>query len=193
MRTVTMGLLLAALAGCAHTVETRKAPERSAELYYPLAVGNSWTYDVTFLGEQREDTITFVKSEDGYLVDNKGNKLTADAYGVRDDKRYLIQEPVEADHTWKNVVSVSETEHYKILSVGEPCEAPAGKWPDCVVVQGSQRVQGNAELRNTLTFARGVGLVRVAVDLARGSEQLRQTELALKSFKLAPPSEGKKP
>lgn len=161
--------------------------ERPARDYYPLSVGNAWTYDVTSSGRTTPVTVSILRQEDGFFVDSQGAKLTADAFGVRDDRRYLLQEPVQEGHGWKNTVTVSSTEHYRIVSAGKPCEVPAGKFPDCVVVESQNRGTGGVSLVNTLTFARGVGMVRVNVSAVKDGQTIPQVELALRSFQLAPP------
>jgi hypothetical protein len=161
----------------------------TAAEYYPLKIGNSWTYDVKFLGQKQTQTVLIEKEADGYFVANSNSpdveppRIKADAYGVRDEKRYLIREPVQAGTTWTNVVSVEATEHYKILSAGQPCEVVVGKFKDCVVVESRVRAaQGN--LINEMTFARGVGLVKVATELETNGKQVPQVTLELTAFQL---------
>lgn len=184
MRFFVVILAAAFVAGCATTTRGPSAPQRTAESYYPLAVGNRWTYDAEFLGEKRTHTVEIVSREGGFFVDNNGARLTIDAYGVRDDRRYLLQEPIQQDHAWKNTVSVSATERYKIDSVGATCETPAGVFKDCVIVSSSLRVDKDTTLINEMTFAREVGLVRIAVDLNKGGQRVPQHRLALQSYEL---------
>ncbi|MDQ3266923.1 MAG: hypothetical protein M3Y59_25265 [Myxococcota bacterium] len=179
--------LVMTVTGCATTGSSGGAPRREAADYYPLAVGNQWTYQVkTALGEQQEAKVEIVSQQDGYFLDNRGGKLRVDAYGLRDELRYLLQEPIESDHAWKNTVSAQATERYKILSVGATCEVPAGTFQDCVTVSSTLRVDPQSELINDLTFVRGVGMVRMEVDLKRNGNRVRQHQLELKSFSLTP-------
>ncbi|RYZ33313.1 MAG: hypothetical protein EOO71_42275 [Myxococcaceae bacterium] len=170
--------------GCAKRVEpdTRPAPESVAE-YYPLAVGNQWTYRL----DKRDDkpvTVEIVKEQDGYFLDNQGGQLTVDAYGLRDPKRYLLRGPLEAGRGWNNVVSVSSTERYQLVQVGFACQSPAGSFPNCLSVEGRNRVDAKTTLVNTMTFAAGVGLVRVDVATEQDGKRVPQTELELVSFKV---------
>jgi len=175
-------------AGCAKRVETQApvaAESRPAASYYPLAVGNRWTYRVKFLGQEREQQVEIVRQQDGAFVDNQGGQLVADAYGVRDQKRYLLRYPLETGRTWSNVVSVSSVEHYRILEAGTRCEVPAGSFEDCVRVEGRNRVDERTTIVNEMTFAQGVGLVRVQVIAEVGAKRIPQTELRLLSYRLA--------
>lgn len=181
--TLATGLLVA---GCATAKGGVKSDVRgtTAGEYYPLKVGNSWTYQVNFLGEDHTDSVVIEKEAEGFFVDTQGTRTTVDAYGVRDDKRYLLREPVESGTTWTNVVSVETAEHYKILSVGAACTVPAGKFPDCVVVESRVRVKGG-NLINELTFARGVGVVRVDMVLEANGKRIPQTRRELSAWQLA--------
>lgn len=179
--------------GCAKRVatETDPAPE-SIAAYYPLAVGNQWTYRL----DGRDDkpvTVEIVKEQDGYFLDNQGGQLSVDAFGLRDPKRYLLRGPLEAGRGWNNVVSVSSTERYQLVQVGFACQVPAGSFQNCVSVEGRNRVDAQTTLVNTMTFAAGVGLVRVDVATEHAGKRVPQTELELTKFKVAPAGTGAAP
>lgn len=185
MRLMAIVLAAVSFAGCATTQSgAQAAPTREAEAYYPLAVGNKWTYEAEMLGQKSTQTIEIVAQEGPFFVDNTGQKLTVDAYGLRDDRRYLLQEPISQDHAWKNTVSVSATERYRIDSVGATCDAPAGTFQDCVIVTSTLRRDKDTQLANEITFARGVGIVRIAVDLIRNGTRTPQHRIALVSYQL---------
>jgi hypothetical protein len=191
MKTMWISALALLMVGCATTKGVAKSDVTgtTAAEYYPLKIGNSWTYEVTFLGQKQTQTVLIEKEVDGYFVANSSSpdaeppRIKADAYGVRDEKRYLLREPVQAGTVWTNVVSVEATEHYKILSSGQPCAIAALKFTDCVVVESRVRAaQGN--LINEMTFARGVGLVRIATELESNGKQVPQVTLELTAYSL---------
>jgi hypothetical protein len=191
MRAFFAVLAAVGLVSCASQVGVAKSDVKGTNAieYYPLKIGNSWSYDVTFLGQKHTDTIVIDGESEGYFVSKSSSsgaepvKLMADAYGVRDEKRYLLREPVEAGTTWTNVVSVETVEHYKILSARQPCQVVAGKFSDCVVVESKVRAaQGN--LTNQMTFARGVGLVKVATELETNGKVVPQVTLELTAYTL---------
>jgi hypothetical protein len=162
-----------------------RAPE-SLAAYYPLAVGNRWTYRIN--GRQDKPVVVEVtRQEDGYFHDTQGGQLTVDGFGVRDRKRYLLREPLTVGSQWTNVVSVASTERYRILQTDVPCETSAGSFATCVRVEASNRVDARTTLLNTFTFARGVGLVRMELAVRGGNgEVLPQTSLELVSYQLHP-------
>lgn len=184
------GALLAALVlgGCA--ARQVEAPPRAratgdVSQYYPLAVGNRWTYRVNGR-EDKPVSVEILKEEGGYFHDSQGGQLAVDAFGLRDPKRYLLRAPIEAGHAWTNVVSVSSTERYRILEAGVRCEAPAGTFDGCVRVEGRNRIDADATLVNTQTFAPGVGLVRMQVDVEAKGQRVPQTWLELTSWQVRP-------
>ncbi|WP_211194436.1 hypothetical protein [Pyxidicoccus fallax] len=176
--------------GCASRQQVDSAPRArvtgDVSQYYPLAVGNRWTYRVNGQEREQPEAIEILKEEDGYFHDNRGGQLTVDAYGLRDPKRYLLRAPVEVGNSWTNVVSVSSTERYRILEVGVRCEAPAGTFDNCVRVEGRNRINADTTLVNTQTFAPGVGLVRIHVDLETKGQRVPQMWLELTSWKVRP-------
>jgi hypothetical protein len=176
-----------ALAACTTTSgTTTKGTDRktaSADQFYPLAVGITWSYEVKLLGETRTiDVTTLRKNADGFVEDSTGAQFLADTYGVRDQKRYLLRNPIETGNKWTNVVSVSSVENYEIVASAQPCEAPAGKWEGCVVVESRNRVEEGTVLVNEMTFAPGVGIVKLNTVLESNGKQIPQSSLELLKF-----------
>ena len=186
---VWLGAVALGWAGCAHAPETaegtQRAPLAGLGQYYPLAVGNSWTYTVNGRTD-RPVEVKILKQEDGFFQDSKGGQLMVDSFGVRDQKRYLLRAPVEPGRTWTNVVSVSSTERYQILQAGIPCQVPAGSFEGCVLVEARNRVDTQTTLVNTFTFAPGVGLVRIQVEAEQDGRRIPQTRLELTSYQVKP-------
>ena len=77
-------------------------------------------------------------------------------------------------------------EQYKVLSAGAPCTVPAGSFPDCIEVESRTRADPNRTLVNTLTFAAGVGIVRVKTELDEGGRVRPTAELRLTAYQVAP-------
>lgn len=188
MRHLCVGLFVVAAlaAGCTKRVadpdEIRRG-DRPASDYYPLAVGNSWTYHAKFLGQETDQTVKILGVKDGFYEDSTGAHLTVDAWGVRDERRYLLRDPVTVGEGWTNVISVSTVEHYKIIEAGQSCEVPAGRFPDCTRVESRNKANPKTTLIAEMTFAAGVGLVRVQT-WAETEDQRRipQTTLELTAF-----------
>jgi hypothetical protein len=184
-----LGLGVGACAGRQQVAEPESRPSDSLADYYPLAVGNRWTYRVNGRADKTVD-VEILKEEDGYFHDNQGGQLAVDGFGIRDRKRYLLRGPLSDGNSWTNVVSVSSTERYRILQAGVPCEAPAGAFAHCVRVEARNRVDASTTLINALTFAQGVGLVRIEVSAEKANgERLPQTWLELASFKVQGPGQ----
>ncbi len=190
-----LSLACAALvaASCATTGKGSATNVTKAADFYPLEIGNTWKYEVDAFTQKSAETVTLLRVVDGFVEDSKGQHLKADAFGVRDQNRYLLRDPVVTGTKWTNVVSVSSVEHSEIIGVEQPCESPAGRWPNCVVVVSRVAVPSpqdteKATLEAELTFAPHVGLVHVATTLERASGQrLPQVSLQLLSFAPAQP------
>lgn len=182
------GLLLC-LSACASTPgpgPTLEAAEDLSHLtppahYYPLEVGNRWDFRVVG-SDAGLMTVELVSTEGDAFIDQRGGQLTLDEEGIHDGARYLLKGPVRTGTRWSNVVSATATEHYRILQALAPCEVPAGRFDDCAVVESRQRVDDGVTLVNTMTFARGVGLVRVEVVAHTQRGPLPQSELVLEDY-----------
>jgi hypothetical protein len=190
-------LLTFGLLGCAHEAAPPPAPAAptSAQAgppesarYFPLAVGNHWTYEANYLGERSTRRVELIAFRDGSYVDRDGRALRVDREGIRDQVRYLLHEPLTAGATWTSVVAPGSAEHYRVVSVHEPCEAPAGKFKDCIEVESrtmADPTHPGRLLVNRVTFAAGVGIVRVRTALEEGQRTAPTAELQLTSFEVA--------
>jgi hypothetical protein len=108
---------------------------------------------------------------------------------VRDQVRYLLHEPLSVGATWTSVVAPGSAEHYRIVSVRAPCEAPAGKFSDCLEVESRTLADPKTPGRllvNRVTFAAGVGIVRLRTALEEGTKSAPMAELLLSAFQVAP-------
>lgn len=185
IRTVCLSLA-AALSACA--TSTAGGPQGAASKgplasdFFHLKVGATWQYEASMLGEKRTLPVTILKVVDGVAEDSTGARLYADAWGVRDERRYLLRDPIETGTKWNNVVSPSSVEAYEIVATGQPCDSPAGKWEGCVVVESRNRVDATKTLVNEITLAPNVGIVQVATTLDDGGKRLPQSKLTLLKF-----------
>ncbi len=162
----------------------------SAATFHPLAVGNQWTYAGKMQGQPVEQVITIKGMKDGYFADDANGLLRVDAEGLRDDKRYLLREPIERGRSWSSIVSVSSTERYEIADTGFTVSTPAGAFNDCVLVRSVNRIDADRSMRTEWTFAPGVGIVRLAFFATVKGKDLPQGLLELKTFKLAQPAQA---
>jgi hypothetical protein len=187
-------LLLYSLLGvvaCAHGPENGQpvstpaaSASTSAARYFPLAVGNHWTYRAKGGDAVEEVEIRGVK--DGQYSDNRGRLLWVNPDGLRDQSRVILRSPVEVGRSWTVVLGPDSTEHWHIASVGQPCTVPAGRFPDCVEVESRISPKVDVELVNHITFAAGVGIVQIRTSLVRNGVETPQTDLLLTAYQVAP-------
>ncbi len=179
--------LLPLLLACAAPKAVERAPSGPdpAKLF-PLAPGNRWTYQVSFLGAKQTLSVSIVSAQNGLYVDSRGQRYRVDARGVRDDQRYLLREPLEPGRSWQSVISLSSTEHYRVVGVGESADVPAGHFDGCVRIEG--RVPGGRDKIQLAeqTYCQGVGLVRVTTYEEMGGQRgAPQWEEDLAAYRLA--------
>ncbi|HEY3448986.1 MAG TPA: hypothetical protein VGK67_21675 [Myxococcales bacterium] len=186
MRRLLLPLAALLIAASCATTGSGGGTRLKATDYHPLAVGAAWTYAGKVGGQAVEKTITITGKKDGYFADDAGGLLKVDAEGLRDEKRYLLKNPLETGKSWTSIVSVSSTEHYEIVDTGFTINTAAGQFNDCILVRGTNRIDAQKSLRNEWTFAPKVGMVRIVGAMVDGAREMPQVFLELKSFKSAP-------
>ncbi len=154
-------LIVVVAAACATTRGGAGASERARD-YYPLAVGNSWTYRITpSPPDTPEGEIAIVSEQDGFFALNVGGKLATRATSVTDGTRNLIEEPLEVGHEWVAVPAPSAVERYRIVATDADVKVPAGMFRGCVQVQIEQEVMSREGVKGRLvgvwSYAPGVG------------------------------------
>jgi hypothetical protein len=190
-------LMLSVLVGGCATTQNSTAPSLTPTLsvkdFQPLTIGTTWKYELTLLGAARAVDISLVKQEGQFTLDSTGAKFAIDQFGLRDDKRYLLRNPLTVGTSWTNVVSVSSIERYQILSAGQPCQEAGQQFDSCVVVLSRNTILEDKALENELTFAKGVGIVRVNTVLVDKGQRIPQSSLVLLRFELGEPSRAVAP
>jgi len=157
--------------------------------YYPLRVGNSWTYKVNTMGEQTEQTISIGGTEGKFfkLEGGAAGLIHRDGYGIRDQHRYLLKFPVELGGKWQSILAHDSIERYEITAVGEQVEVPAGTFKGCTVVSSKQSIDKDKALGNRVWFAPGVGIVRLQTSVhVAGQAPAPQVTLELLKYKVSP-------
>lgn len=181
----------AALALACARAPARPAPEASPAAYFPLAVGNTWTYadespalPPERRGARRTVTIT-ARTADGFFRDSDGNELRAGPDCLRDRQRSLLCAPVARGTRWSSVLSVSSTERYEIAAVGERVETPAGPFEGCVRVRAHNRASPTTDHVLEISYAPGVGPVRIETYAVVDGKVAPQVRAVLVSHRLA--------
>jgi hypothetical protein len=194
-KVVLVCALAAASAGCAMLSGKPKSdfkpPEPAA--YYPLAIGNSWSYSANVLGDHSDQTITIVKRDFDYFVDDHKGRFKIDAYGLRDDKRYLLRVPLEVGRTWTSVISVQSVEHSRIIETDGVCAVLAGTFEHCLTVETTNRQDENHTLVMRMSFAPYVGIVKIQTAMETGGKAVPQSDVELTGYKVKPPEAAAPP
>jgi len=153
-------------------------------------VGNEWTYvdrspALAPSGTPPERTVRILSlTADGFYRDSDRGELRADGDCLRDRSRRLLCAPLQAGRTWVSVTGVSATERYEVVATGERAETPAGTFRDCIRVRAHVRAGSKAENVLELTYAPGVGLVRLETFAVVEGKSWLQVSAELKSYTL---------
>jgi hypothetical protein len=184
-----LAALAAACAGAPRPPAATVSAARTPADFHPLAVGNEWTYrdESPGLGQPGAPRTVRIleRTEDGYFRDSDRGELRADADCLHDRSRRLLCAPIAKGNSWTSVVSVSSTEKYEIAAVGETVETPAGRFEGCVRVRAHNRAGPGAELVLEITYAPGVGPVRIETFALVRGEAVPQLRAVLERIKLA--------
>ena len=158
-------VLLILAGGC-----TTKATE-----YYPLAVGNSWTYDITDEGGGRRQAteIVYRRQYNKYFFNNGEILLVAGDRSLVNSKGVTVLDNIlRPGYQWFD----NEME-FRVTAVDRPIDVPAGRFDQTVEVTWTSKFPGDrpvdAKTPPTLnpgpnpriflyqtTYARGIGKVR---------------------------------
>lgn len=165
---------------------TRPAAPTPAE-FFPLAVGNTWTYLDRSPSQATgsHHTVRIVKRDaDGYFVDDQQGALRADDDCLHDRSRRLLCKPIQTGTSWSSVISPTVTERYRIVGTGEKVTVAAGTFTGCLRVRSQARLEG-AEQIAELTYAPGVGLIRIETFSVVDGAATPQVRGELESYRLA--------
>ena len=196
MKARTLLLLLVLASACSTAPVASSKPAASAggaADFFPLAVGNEWIWDdvspqLPGGGHQAARTVRIVaRTADGFFRDSERTELRADGECVRDRIRRLLCSPLALGTGWKSVVSVSSTERYEIVGVGERVEVPAGRYEGCVRVRAHNRAGASTEHVMEMTYAPGVGPIRLETWALVDGVAAPQVRAVLRSFRRASP------
>src|SRR5207248_2559130 len=119
---------LVALVLCACKAGPQAAPASTgsgedATRYYPLAVGNSWTY--AFHGSNRRETIQIVGRDGAWFIDDHRGRLRYESDGVRDADRYLLRTPLATGAKWSAVENLV-VQRFEVVSMDASTVTEAG-------------------------------------------------------------------
>jgi hypothetical protein len=194
LRTLLLPVALAAACASSSAIPSKpSAVGGGAAGFFPLAVGNEWVWDdvspqLPSGGRPSARTVRIVeRTADGYFRDNERTELRADGECVRDRLRRLLCAPIAVGNGWKSVVSVSSTERYEIVGVGERVDVPAGRFDGCIRVRAHNRAGASSEHVMELTYAPGVGPVRLETWAVVGGVAAPQIRAILRSFRKGAP------
>lgn len=189
----TLLTLIALTAACARA-PSRAAPSAppaaSSAGYFPLAVGNEWVYqdESPALPPERRGAGRTVRilerTADGYFRDSERGELRVEGGCLEDRLRRLLCAPIAVGTRWSSVVAAGSTERYEIAAVGEAVETPAGRFEGCVRVRAHNRASAGMDHVLEISYAPGVGPVRIETFAVVDGKATPQVRAVLRSYRL---------
>jgi len=177
----------------------RPVTERQLSDYFPLHLGDGWTY--LAVSGPRKDSLRYdvveqpeprvfvmqVKpgSEQSPSAPHKVGKARMESRprGIFDGTRYVLQEPLEVGTKWTAILDARTAEHFEIIAVNVETSVPAGKFADCIVVRSAIKEPGEVTQLSDATYCKGVGMVESIVTVAKpGKPTLTLGHLQLTVF-----------
>jgi hypothetical protein len=186
LRATILAFACAACVGCkgappkaAPASDAPSANTADPALYYPLALGNSWTYQVIDASGAHEDTIQIVGRDGPWFIDDHRGKIRIDSEGVRDADRYLLRSPVLPGARWSAVDNLV-VQRFEVTATDAKVTTKAGGFAGCVLVRNEQPLPKNqGKLVTEWTYAPRVGLVQVVTQTVGPSGTRDQVRLQL--------------
>ena len=176
---LSAALLLSACKSAPEVAKPREALAASA--YYPLAVGNAWTYDV---GSGRRETIQIVGRDGPWFLDDHKGRIRHEDDGVRDADRYLLKSPVAAGSKWTAVENLV-VQRFEVVATDATAVTRAGTFTRCALVRNEQPLANKGKFVTEWTWAPAVGLVELRTQVVDPAGKAQdQTHLELVSVKL---------
>jgi hypothetical protein len=124
------------------------------------------------------------RTADGFFRDSERGELRISGRCLQDRLRQLVCGPLAAGATWTSVVSVSSTERYEIVATGETVVTPAGTFAGCVRVRAVNRAAPGTDLVNEISYAPGVGPVRIETFAVTAGQAAPQFRALLRAYKV---------
>jgi len=175
---------LVALVLCACKAGPQAAPASTgsgedATRYYPLAVGNSWTY--AFHGSNRRETIQIVGRDGAWFIDDHRGRLRYESDGVRDADRYLLRTPLATGAKWSAVENLV-VQRFEVVSMDASTVTEAGTFPRSARVRQEQPPPKGGRFVTEWTYAPNMALVPAVTSTVhphrRQQEQTRRPLVA---------------
>src|SRR5258708_2108044 len=161
--------------------------------YYPLAIGNSWTYSVN--GKSKVHQVVWkvlnAKADASGLVfavwpipletDDSGMQLQFSAERLRElsGDFFVLRFPLTTGKTW-SVNRSGPDRVFVVLGEGKPCAVGKPKFNACAVVRDDDPA---AKLRTVTTYALGVGPVQYEYFNLSSNESAMKATQVVKIFR----------
>lgn len=185
--------LLFSIISCNSDKKSERPPhtsdyKQSALKYFPLDLGNKWTYSVNYFGSVGSIEVQITGTDGDWFIDSRGGKIMADRRGIRDADRYILMFPLQREE-WISIVDTKTREIRKTVAVDETVKVPAGVFEGTIKVHTYVELSGDKIHHSFHYFAANVGIVKIETVLEdlKESKLIPQTVTELVSYSLNNP------
>jgi hypothetical protein len=180
-------LALCLVAACATGSGVVAAPKALDPLdFYPLRVGNAWSYDVDTGELSTTLAVTRVEAFDGTIAELRTGEsvvryqVASDGIRLRGADAWLIRGPIRVGSTWPAPGGRSA----EIVSLGAMSETPAGRFDGCLEVL---EVGGKLDLEVRTVYCRGIGPTIVTSTMrSKQSARVLTVSARLRGYEVSP-------
>jgi hypothetical protein len=169
------------LAACKSAPVVQAPSGEDASKYYPLSVGNSWTYEEK--SARKRETIKIVGQDGDWFFDDHRGRLRYESDGVRDNDRYLLHTPLAVGQKWTAVENLV-VQRFEVVSMDASLVTQAGAFTHCAVVRNEQPLP-KGKFVTEWTYAPRVGLAQIVTStIDQKGQQTEQTRLQLVAYQV---------
>jgi hypothetical protein len=162
--------------------------KESALKYFPLALGNKWTYNVNYFGSAGTIEVVITGTDGDWFLDNRGGRIMADRRGIRDADRYMLMFPLQRE-SWVSIIDTKTRETRKTVGVDETVAVPAGTFEGAIKVHTYVELPEGRLLHSFHYFVADVGIVKIetAIEEPKEGKMIPQTVTELVSYLINKP------
>jgi hypothetical protein len=184
-------LALSVVAACAAESGVVAVPRALDPLdFYPLRVGNAWSYDVDTGEPSTTLAVTRVEAFDGTIAELRTGEsvvryqVGSDGIRLPGSDAWLIRAPIRVGATWPAPGGRSA----ELVSTRAVSETPAGRFDDCLEVL---EVGGKLDLEVRTVYCRSIGPTTVTSTM-RSKRSARSLTVAarLRGYEVSPQASG---
>lgn len=167
--------------------------------YYPLALGNIWTYRIHHVSPKGKDSTvewsvthaagTYQVWPEPMQSDDEAMELAVTPEGIREisSNVFIIKFPIKTGQTWSagEGESGNKSRTFRVLTANKPCSVEGLNISDCVSIEDEDATATG--LKTVTTYGRDIGPVQYVYYRKKAGNELLLQSVTLTSHKFRGP------